>query len=491
MAATRVLLPTEHQDDTVGPSSICVNDSNGNAQTQASDAESQTSPSQNDKLQTQAVEDTGVHLMKPGTRIFHREDGGGYCGTVVGFHSGDPQCVKHPEWRRIQYDDDGTVLHVKITAVFPDGSPAVRPESAREDIARAASGCIHSERKTSANQDPADDGSLASPSHNSIKYKHNQAATTATSVASTATCRKRKRTKPTADCQQSPSMDYEVDSIIGRRVRKYRSKSKPPVVQYLVNWRNYAIADSTWEPTENLSDAAMQLVTEFENKQKVGALVKVQMDGCVQAGTVLGFIGNDPDGTKFPEWRRVRLDRNSIVLHVRLDRLVLRQPNELLEENEVEVRLETLSIVTGMKNALRRRFDAQQDESDYEVEAIVGRRYKRGRIPSGAKPGAKRVLYRVRWKGYPPEHDTWEPAENLNGAKALVDAFESALKVPAVVQATVARLIAAVERAAMGEIKLQKRQERKLEQQMEKLRARDCREVRTVVARLIRGVENL
>ena len=128
--------------------------------------------------------------------------------------------------------------------------------------------------------------------------------------------------------------------------------------------------------------------------------------------------------------------------------------------------------------------------AEYEVAAIVGRRYKRGRVPSGAKPGARRVLYRVRWKGYPPEHDTWEPAENLKGAKALVDAFEATLKVPAAVQANVVRLTAAVEWGAMRETKMQERQERKLGRQIEKLRARDCREVRSVVTRLIRDVEN-
>ena len=45
-------------------------------------------------------------------------------------------------------------------------------------------------------------------------------------------------------------------------------------------------------------------------------------------------------------------------------------------------------------------------EEVYEVERIVGHK----------KLGKKGVLYRVRWKGYGPEEDTYEPEANLRNA---------------------------------------------------------------------------
>ena len=58
-------------------------------------------------------------------------------------------------------------------------------------------------------------------------------------------------------------------------------------------------------------------------------------------------------------------------------------------------------------------------EDEYEVESIVDKRV------SGA--GASRVTqYKVRWVGYGPKDDTWEPLQALHSAKNLVQAFERA-----------------------------------------------------------------
>jgi hypothetical protein len=55
-----------------------------------------------------------------------------------------------------------------------------------------------------------------------------------------------------------------------------------------------------------------------------------------------------------------------------------------------------------------------EGEEEWEVEAIHG-----GRTRKGAKQ------YLVRWKGYTPENDTWEPEENLANAKDAIKAFEA------------------------------------------------------------------
>lgn len=52
----------------------------------------------------------------------------------------------------------------------------------------------------------------------------------------------------------------------------------------------------------------------------------------------------------------------------------------------------------------------EEVDDEYEVEKIVCRKGNRT---------DKDGLFRVRWKGYPPEDDTWERASSLDGAKEV------------------------------------------------------------------------
>jgi len=42
------------------------------------------------------------------------------------------------------------------------------------------------------------------------------------------------------------------------------------------------------------------------------------------------------------------------------------------------------------------------DSESFEVEDIVNHRHKKGKIE-----------YLIRWKGYTPQDDSWEPEDNL------------------------------------------------------------------------------
>ena len=59
--------------------------------------------------------------------------------------------------------------------------------------------------------------------------------------------------------------------------------------------------------------------------------------------------------------------------------------------------------------------DLEPDPEAYEVEKIVGFQVSDGR-----------QLYRVRWKNYSEEHDTWEPLTNLSRAKMAIRDFHRA-----------------------------------------------------------------
>lgn len=53
-----------------------------------------------------------------------------------------------------------------------------------------------------------------------------------------------------------------------------------------------------------------------------------------------------------------------------------------------------------------------EGEQHYEVATILDSRIHR-----------RKLMYLVRWEGYGPEHDTWEPSENLEGSQELVNDF--------------------------------------------------------------------
>jgi hypothetical protein len=56
--------------------------------------------------------------------------------------------------------------------------------------------------------------------------------------------------------------------------------------------------------------------------------------------------------------------------------------------------------------------EIENQEENYEVEKILDSHRKRGKL-----------FYLVKWKGYGPEHDTWEPIINMLNAKETVKKF--------------------------------------------------------------------
>ena len=63
---------------------------------------------------------------------------------------------------------------------------------------------------------------------------------------------------------------------------------------------------------------------------------------------------------------------------------------------------------------LQQSAQVPRKEDEYEVERIVGRRTFQGKIH-----------YLIKWFGYPPSQNTWEPEENLINIAKMVDEFES------------------------------------------------------------------
>ena len=56
--------------------------------------------------------------------------------------------------------------------------------------------------------------------------------------------------------------------------------------------------------------------------------------------------------------------------------------------------------------------DTLASSEEYEVEKLVDEQKRKGKL-----------YYRVRWKGYDAEHDTWQTARDLRNAPELVKAW--------------------------------------------------------------------
>ncbi|WVW85331.1 hypothetical protein I302_107369 [Kwoniella bestiolae CBS 10118] len=60
--------------------------------------------------------------------------------------------------------------------------------------------------------------------------------------------------------------------------------------------------------------------------------------------------------------------------------------------------------------------EEEEEEGEYEVEAVVDHRQKKGNQ-------AGKYEYLVSWKGYGPEHNTWEPEEHVAHAADIVSRY--------------------------------------------------------------------
>jgi len=54
----------------------------------------------------------------------------------------------------------------------------------------------------------------------------------------------------------------------------------------------------------------------------------------------------------------------------------------------------------------------------FMIEKVVARRFHQKK---------KRYEYLLKWQGYPPEQNSWEPAENMQACYHLIKQFEDAL----------------------------------------------------------------
>ena len=62
-----------------------------------------------------------------------------------------------------------------------------------------------------------------------------------------------------------------------------------------------------------------------------------------------------------------------------------------------------------------------EDDLEYEVEAILDKRFRPGRRHKLAE-------YLIKWRGYGHEHNSWEPVSHLDHCAELLQEFELRLR---------------------------------------------------------------
>lgn len=252
---------------------------------------------------------------------------------------------------------------------------------------------------------------------------------------------------------------WKIEKIMGKRRRSGK-------IQYLVKWEGYSDKSNSWERAERIQD--LDVVSAFEEKQsnlngklssvesmKNGSLSTPPINNLTdEILTVIGEIekldDNNPAldrtaATSFPNMN----DRKSWESHVSavqdiekttLNPKVTPQYDEMTqildklsdEMNDVVTKFDFSSSDAVIKGASceDKSVKVQQATSDpktksleetpmnetdevYIVEKVLGKRISN-------KNG---IEYKIKWKGFGPKYNTWEPKENVEGL-VLIRLFE-------------------------------------------------------------------
>ncbi|ODM88702.1 Chromobox protein 5 [Orchesella cincta] len=212
--------------------------------------------------------------------------------------------------------------------------------------------------------------------------------------------------------------EYEVEKIL--EMRKRRGER-----QFLIKWKGYHRARSTWEPEQHLS--CKDLIKEFKEREEeeeeeyeVEKLLKVR---------------SGKKGREFlVKWKGYGLNDASWEPEAHLScKDLIKAFKEKEEEYEVEKLLKVRSGKKGREFLVKwkgySRDDAswepeahlsckeliksfQEKEEEYEVEKLLEVRTRRG---------VREFL--VKWKGFSKAKSTWEPESNLKASKELINEF--------------------------------------------------------------------
>ena len=235
---------------------------------------------------------------------------------------------------------------------------------------------------------------------------------------------------PPEEVEDDEEPIFEVDKILDRR---FKGKK----LEYLVKWKNYEDPkENTWEVADNLGE---DLIKDFEYKQEK-----------LRRSSVTSKSSETPSKENIPRTPRVKeivketaketpkqspsskakpkekSTKSNMVPEYIIESLIKREGNKFLvkwenfpsSDNTWEPKssipqfiLDFYEDPTNFGKTAPSEPTEESFEEEYEVEKVIKKRHRKG------KPE-----YFVKWKNY--DETTWEPLENLENAKNLIDKFE-------------------------------------------------------------------
>lgn len=174
-----------------------------------------------------------------------------------------------------------------------------------------------------------------------------------------------KKAGPTSSNRGEAGSDheYEVEKIVGHRTIKGRR-------QFLVRWKGYGKDSDTWEQEKDLN--CPKLIEDFLGEEAETDIMKSEgMESEKSPKSVKA------KASKMEKKKEIKKSKNN------------NKGQSILSEEEHD-----------SENALVN----EDNQKEFEVDKILEVRFKKN----------KKRVFLIRWKGFSPADDTWEPEENLN-----------------------------------------------------------------------------
>uniref|UniRef100_A0A1I8MM84 Chromo domain-containing protein n=1 Tax=Musca domestica TaxID=7370 RepID=A0A1I8MM84_MUSDO len=254
-----------------------------------------------------------------------------------------------------------------------DGDDAGSAAEDNDDDYEADSGKKAKKRKTagakkSLDTNESDDEALNGASPKKKSRKNAGAAGKAGAKSAGAAAKGKAKAKKAAPVEADEDDDGEGEEEEYEVKDIVGHKTERGVSYFLIRWKGYTKADDTWEAEDSLN--CPEIIDKYKKKQAAAAATPKK--------------GATPASKKGKKGAA------------------------------------TPAAAKGNKNAKQKK--QQQDDDDDEVEE----EWEVDKIIDYAEEKKGRV-FRIRWKGFGPKHDTWEPEENLN-CKDIIDKFMKRMK---------------------------------------------------------------
>merc|ERR1712156_1086653 len=227
-------------------------------------------------------------------------------------------------------------------------------------------------------------------------------------LSRTSRSNKKDGTKGKGSRKRDESEDYEVEAIIDKKTLR-RGK-----IQYLIKWKGWDTEDNTWESEQNLDCKRMIAAFNRKNNDK---------SGCKKTDNNRSNIKNNiknSSNAKNKGSKKKLNEQDEYEVESIVDKKILKNGKIKYlvkwkgwdeEDNtwEIESNINSRKLIDEYnKNnpSISEGEESEEEEStdeDYEVEAIVDKRKRRGKIQ-----------YLVKWKGWDEKDNSWEVEDNLD-----------------------------------------------------------------------------